>query len=285
MSQLQELTRFMVAAGGAKPPGSESTHLLYNEDSSLILKEWNGTTYDSQELIASDALPDSPAVYLLPPDSDKRIVYINSSLALGSLVYDEESEEWAEDEEFGQHEVHPDGKLVGTVGEDGDQHIFFQDQAKNLVHLDDEWTPTILPATAATGSSLAALAFNDKVYLFYTSANDNTPRFLTLQDDDTWTDAKHAAYTFEANETPKRFLASPDTDGALDLYVLTEQKALFRVSADGKKTTLGTVTEDGEWKPTTKEECFILIAIVAIGCGFHMGHSIHRHRHRRRRHC
>jgi hypothetical protein len=285
MSPLQELTRFMVAAGGAKPPGSESTHLLYIKDSSLILKEWNGTTFDAQELIATDALPDSPAVYLMPPDADKRVVYITSALTLGSFVYDEESEEWVEDEEFGQHKVHPEGKLVGTIDEDGEQHIFFQDPANNLIHLDDEWAPNALPAKAAAGSALAALAFDDHVHLFYTSASDNTVHYLTQQDDDTWSDAEHTTYAFGTGENPKRFLASPDATNALELFVLTEQKALFRISADGEKTALGTVTDAGEWQPTTNEECFLFIAIIAIGWGFHRGHSIHRHhRHRHHRH-
>jgi hypothetical protein len=253
----QALTRFMVSAGGTKLPGSDSTFLLYVEDSNLKLKEWNGTTFDSQELIASDARPDSLALYLTPSDSSKRIIYISSASTLGSLIYDEDSEEWVDEESLGQHKVHPNGKVAGSIGTDGSQHVFFQNSANKLVHLDDKYKATILTVGAIAGSPLAVLAFDDGVYLFYISTSDNLVHSTAQQGDGTWGDSVLTTFAFDANDKPTRLLISPSEDGALDLFVLSEKKSLFRVSADGTKTVLGSVTDAGEWKAATNEECFL----------------------------
>jgi hypothetical protein len=253
----------MVSAGGAKLPDSEATYLLYIEDSDLKLKEWNGTSFDSQELIASDAAPDTLALYLITPGSTKRIIYITSAATLGSLVYDEDNEEWAGEESLGQHKVHPNGKVAGTIGVDGGQHVFFQNPANKLIHLDDKYNATTLSANAVAGSPLTVLVTEDKVYLFYISTSDNFVHSLAQQGNGTWSDATLSTFAFDANDKPKRLLVSPSEGGALDLFVLSEKRSLFRVSTDGTKTVLGSVTDAGEWKAATNEECFLPFAFYA----------------------
>ncbi|KAF8075188.1 hypothetical protein FPV67DRAFT_619934 [Lyophyllum atratum] len=264
MTQLQDLARYLAAAGGAKVPDIENTHLLYVEDSTLFLKEWDGTKFDTQESITTDILPDSPAIYL-PSEMTNLIICVSSASTLRALIYNDDSGEWEDDESLGQHKVHPSGGLAGTISEEGDQHVFFQDLSNRLTHLDGKWNPTILSAHAVKDSPLTVLEFDNTVHLFHVSATDNCIHYLSQQQDNTWNDSTLTAYAFNAIEKPKRFFVSPDDAGALEVSVLAEHgdedAKMFRISATGEKTDFGTVNKAGNLKPTTDEECFIFIKI------------------------
>lgn len=254
MTQLDELARCLVAAGGAVPKGNEGTYLLYVEDSTLVLKHWNGETFDSEEFIAESILPTSPAPYLTTA-SGRLVVCISSSYTLRALKYDDGSAEWVDEEALGQHKVHPKGKVAGLVTADG-QNIYYMNSSKQLVHLNSAWKPTVLPVNAAEDSPLATSSAGN---IFYLSADDNYVHYATQQQGGSWTDTICAKYAFGANEKPNRFLASPNANGGFVLFVMTSERALLQISADGQKKTLGTVNEAGAYVPATKEEAVIRI--------------------------
>lgn len=45
MSQIQEIARVLITAGGAFHPEGNDLHLLYTDDSTLTLKHWTGDTH------------------------------------------------------------------------------------------------------------------------------------------------------------------------------------------------------------------------------------------------
>jgi len=255
MTWLDELARCLLAAGGALPMGSDGMYLLYVEDSALVLKHWNGETFDSEEFIAESVLPTSPAPYLTTP-TGRLVVCISSSSTLCALKYDDDSAEWIDEESFGQHKVHPKGRVAGSITA-GRRNIYYLNSSKQLVHLDSSWESTVLPVNAVEDSPLATSSAGGKLHLFYVSANDNYVHYVTQQQVGSWTDTICTKYAFSANEKPKRFLASPDGSGGFELFVLTEEKALLRISADGQKKSLGTVNVAGEYVPATKEEAIV----------------------------
>ncbi len=257
MTHLDELARCLVAAGGAVPVGNEGTYLLYVEDSALILKHWNGDAFDSEEFIAESVLPTSPAPYLIT-STDRHIVCISSTSTLRALKYDNDTAEWVDDDSLGQHKVHPKGKVAGSTTKDGKHNIYYLNSSKKLVHLDSAWKPTVLPVNAAEDSPLATSSAGGQ-HVFYISANDNYVHYATQQQGGSWTDTICTKYAFGANEKPKRFIASSNASGGFVLFVMTEERALLQISADGQKKSLGTVSEAGAYVAATTEEAIIRI--------------------------
>ena len=151
--------------------------------------------------------------------------------------------------------MHPKGRVAGSITADG-RKIYYLNSSKQLVHLDNSWKSTVLPVNAVEDSPLATSSAGGKLRLFYVSA-DNYVHYATQQQGGSWTDTICTTYAFSANEKPKRFLASPNESGGFELFVLTEGKALLRISADGQKKSLGSVNEAGEYVPATKEEAIV----------------------------
>jgi hypothetical protein len=260
MARLENLSRCLAAAGGVALPGNKGTFFLYSEDSALVSKEWTGKSFGNQELIASSVLPSSVASYLITP-SGRLVICISSTSTLRAVAYDEDDGEWVDDESLGLHKLHPKGKVSGVVGRDGGRHVFFQDPSKRLIHLNNAWAPTVLPVNAVEGSPLAISAADGQVRLFYISASDGYIHNVTQQMDGGWSDAIFVKYAFEENEKPARFIVSPNEQGDLVVFALTEERKLLQMSADGQKTMLGSVDEAGGWVPANKEEAIIWIPL------------------------
>ncbi|ETW77756.1 hypothetical protein HETIRDRAFT_453889 [Heterobasidion irregulare TC 32-1] len=248
MAQFQDLTRRLLAAGGAMDPEGKSMFLLYTDRSSLVSKHWTGETFGDQDVVATSIRANSTASYLFSPNS-RRIICISAASAIRSLTFNEDEEEWVDDA-IPRHDVHPEGKLATAFGADHRAYVFFQNPAGQLVQLDDRWNPTILPADPVVGSPLATTV-GEKIHLFYLSTKDNCIHYVVQGDEGSWSDKVVSKAALEGKV--KRFSVGKNEEtGVFEVYVLTEKNGLLQIvgdedgkaNASAEKTVLGKVDEN-----------------------------------------
>ncbi|KIY47181.1 hypothetical protein FISHEDRAFT_59821 [Fistulina hepatica ATCC 64428] len=258
MSQLEDLTRCLVAVGGTMFPGADERELLYVNGRSLVSKLWTGQSFGTQQLVAASVRPSSSAVYIVK-GKEKYIICISDSSVLRALVYDEDAEEWVDDGALGEHKVYPEGKVAGVVSENDKQYIFYQDAFGTIIHLDDDWTATPLPIISAQpGSPIAAAETSTGVHLFYVSATDSFIHHAIeshVAGSCNWTDSVFAGAAFSGGEKLKRIIASPSEGGEFVISAIAADNKLFQLTESGEKSVFGTLNDAGEVVPLTKEEC------------------------------
>jgi len=258
MSELQELARFLFAAGAGPKPSGDGVYFLYVEGTSLICKEWADGAFGGQELVTSSINASSPAATVFTP-SKRSVFYVGTSSTVCAAHYDEEEEEWTEEELPVQQKVlaEPSGQLAACLDGKLGTHIFFQDSAKRLIHLDSNFKSTILPAVSVTpGSPLAPVAAEEGIHVFYASSEDNAIHQLA-HNGSNWVD-KVFAKDIEVKEL-KKFTAVPmpsDEEGGkgeVNLFALTEGKKMLQITSESK-VTLGIVDGGGNYVATTANE-------------------------------
>ncbi|THU77783.1 hypothetical protein K435DRAFT_786561 [Dendrothele bispora CBS 962.96] len=154
MAQMQELIRYLTAAGSAMAPESRDSYLLFtNEDSSLICKRWSGSEFNESEIIAEKVRPNSSATYFLT-DSTRIVFCISEDSTLRALKYDPDEEDWVDVEGTTNHKVHPESHVAGFIGPDHKRHVIFQDSSSHLVCLDESMALTSLPVDAVPGTPI-----------------------------------------------------------------------------------------------------------------------------------
>ncbi|KIY46464.1 hypothetical protein FISHEDRAFT_60350 [Fistulina hepatica ATCC 64428] len=258
MSQLEDLTRCLIAVGGTMLPGTDERELLYINNGSLVSKLWTGQSFGTQQLVTTSVRPSSSTVYIVK-GTEKLIVCISNTSALRALVYNEDAEEWADDGTLGEHKVHPEGRVTGVLTEDNKRHIFYQDASGAIVHLSEDWTATPLSAISAQpGSPLAAAETQTGVHLFYVSATDGFIHHAVDNHTDNscnWTDSIFTSVAFSGGERLVRFIASPSEGDGFIISAVAADNKLFQLTESGEKSIFGTLNETGEVVPPTKEEC------------------------------
>lgn len=262
MAEFEVLTRFLTSDGGAPGLDNEGTYFIFTDDGNLTLKLHTGEHWDSEEILAEDVRPGSSACYLLSPLT-KLIIYIDNTSHLRVLKYDGDEEEWMEDSAVPKIAVHAEGKLTGvTAGSKKEKFfIFFQDPSNRLVVLDDSWTSSTLPAQAASGTALGTSRdlVGDTFRVSYTSAQDLRLHQL-VQGGGGWVD--EVTSDFEFKDPIKRLvtIVQATPEGAhRDTYILTESRAVVRVSTDGSAAQLGTVDASGTYIPKSAAQSIVRI--------------------------
>ncbi|THH06242.1 hypothetical protein EW146_g9675 [Bondarzewia mesenterica] len=261
MAEFQDLTRRLLAAGGAMDPEGKSMYLLYADHSSLVSKHWTGTSFGDQDVVATSVRTNSTASYLLAQNT-RRIICISSSSALRALTYNDDDEEWVDDT-IPRHDVHPEGKLATSFDADNRVYVFFQDPAGRLIQVDDAWNPTVLLAEPVAGSPIATAFVEDKIHVFYISAKDNCIHYVIQGGGSGWSDELMSKCSFEEEKVKRFSVGQNEESGALEAYVLTEKSALLqivgkqdeKVEAGEEKTVLGKVDETGTFVAGTSAEC------------------------------
>lgn len=64
MTKYDDLTRCLLAAGGAPSAEGEGMSLVYEDDSELIVKEWTGSEFEEQTKITSGVKKNTDAPYI-----------------------------------------------------------------------------------------------------------------------------------------------------------------------------------------------------------------------------
>jgi len=263
-SQLQELSRSLLAAGSAPDPKGEGEYLLYVDPNKSFLncKHWTGDAFGRQELVASSVRPNSTAAYLITP-TEKLIICISPSSNLSAYTYDNDECEWVEsdDHPIAAYKVHPDGKLAASLDDKGQVYACFQDASQRLVYLDHKWSSTVLPATPVAGSPFSTSFFDDTLHLYYISATDNYIHDVTRKNG-TWRDTVVIKYAFQTRI--KAFFMTENESGGAESYALTQENALQKFAAEGEITKLGNV-RDGKFMPQTTEEASMTVRYYRHG--------------------
>lgn len=263
MSDFQDLTRSLLAAGSVGDPEGEGEYLLYVDPqrSFLSCRHWEGNAFGETELIAPSVRPNSTAAYLIT-ETGKFVICITPSSNLSAYEYDGQWDE-IDDHPIMSYEVHSDGRLAASIGANGRIYVFFQDPSQRLICLDDAYTATVIPVNPVVGSPFSTALFNDKLHLFYISANDNYIHDVT-QEDSTWKDRVVINYEFKTEI--KSFFTTEDEKGEDLAYVLTgdSENALVKITGGGEMTKLGTV-KDSTFVPQTPEQARIVVSYYRGG--------------------
>ena len=241
-TELQDLTRCLLASGYAKSQEGKEQYILYvdPEESFLRLQQWSGNSVTNQELIVDSVRPKSTAACLITP-TDKLIICISPSSSLDAYTYDEEKHEWLQ---FGESDigglsrcvVHPDGKLASSVDDKGIVHVVFQDQSRRLVYFCNS-SNTTLPVSPLAGSPLSISTIRNRLHIFYISAKDNFIHDVTRANQ-TWRDMIVVQHPFHTK--PKSFVVTENENKETEVYVMTEDNTLLKSNAEGRLTKLGT---------------------------------------------
>ncbi|PCH33964.1 hypothetical protein WOLCODRAFT_141892 [Wolfiporia cocos MD-104 SS10] len=238
MSHLQDVTRFLLAAGGAAHPQDKGMYLLYTNHAILTIKHWTGTVVGDQELITKSVRADSTASYVLKSDGTHLIFCISLSSTIRALRLAEEEEGWV-NHEIPPFDVHSMGSLAATIDRGGRRSVLFQDASGKLVHLDDTWTPSVLPVDAVIGSPIATLQYGDNVRAFYISAADNCMHDVTRCRKVGWRDRRTNSYIF--SKMPKRLTVGRRGSGSFETFALTADDMLLLILDNGQSHVLGKV--------------------------------------------
>lgn len=261
MSELQELARYLFAAGAGPNPSGDGVSLLYVEGTSLICKEWADGSFVNQALVTSSISTNSPAAAVFSP-SKRGVFYVGTSSTVCAAHYDDDEEEWTEDSLPVQQKVlaEPSGQIAACLDGKLGTSVFFQDSAKRLVHLDGNFKATILPAVSATpGTPLAAVTGKDGIHVFYASSGDNTIHQLSTGDGSKWVDAVFAKPEDTDVKDLKKLTAvfMPGEEGndedVPNVFALTGGKKMLQITS-GSKVILGIVDGEGNYVATTANE-------------------------------
>ncbi|KAG8807975.1 hypothetical protein FRC18_005267 [Serendipita sp. 400] len=252
MAELQELSRNLHASGYNERSEGGITY-LYSNGGTLVSKQWNGSSFGDEELVNSGVKTNSQSAFLGTPE-ERVVVSISSANTLVVNKFNEDDEEWVEDDCLPTPVVHRDSKLAAYVDTNGGKHVFYQDPAGNLVHLQGSERSDTIPGNAVPGTPLAVV-IEENPHLFYVSSQDNFIHHVD-QKDGAWTDT--VLIPFEVKRRLARLELAPDVaNKTLIVYCLADDGTLFQISTEngGKETILGKVETGGSFKAATSAEC------------------------------
>ncbi|KAJ3550243.1 hypothetical protein NM688_g5099 [Phlebia brevispora] len=257
---MKQLTRVFLSAGFAADPDNGGIQFLYTDDGNLIRKRLVDETWADEETIADDVRKGSPAPYLRG-ETVNLIFYITSSSELYTLQFDPDEEVWVDHEDAPSEEVHSEGNVTACLHAEGDKevfYIFFQDPSQNIVCLDNTWTRSVLPAKALAGTALSATVMEDVVHVFYVSESDRSLHYIRKTDDG-WVDDVAAKRV--PDEPLRCFTVGQNEEKAFEIYAMTTQKAIVRITGGGEGDVqkLGKVDEEGKYVASTDAEFFHFI--------------------------
>ena len=240
ITQLQNFTRCLLAAGYSKSQDGKEQYLLYVDEQSSLLQfqYWSSDFIVKEELVgASTVRPNSTAAYVITL-LGKLIIFITPSSRLGSYTYDDEEREWVQNDNdpLSAYVVHRDGKIAASVDANGRVHVVFQDASHSLTYVDSQWSGTVLPVKPLVGSPLSISVVRNILRVYYISAKDEFIHDLSRVDG-TWHDIIVTKQRFY--KKIQSFMVVESEGGDNELYVMNG--ALLKIDAQGHQIKLGDV--------------------------------------------
>ncbi|QYS94771.1 hypothetical protein H0G86_002095 [Trichoderma simmonsii] len=271
MGGLQDVTRFLLAAGGSPSTDGKSIHLFHEVKNSLFMETWTGSELTDRVEVVTGVRSDTsaPLVNL----HYKRIFVVDQSHVLKCFTEtskaedegDDEDEEEEEDSRWEDEElddldirVHDKSQLAVACGE-FTIVVFYQNPDGTIGAIEDDgshdgWKIAQLPnAEALPGTPMASFQAKDTVYFVYV-ATDRTFRYLEHSNNE-WKDAAFSSAKIDGT-TAKISLAEDEkaeTDPKLLIFRLADNKLSTIKPGSTEAKTWGTV-EDGVYKPTSDQE-------------------------------
>ena len=229
-------------------------NLLYVQDSSLVAKHWNGDAFGDEELIATSVKPDSAAAYVLT-DTTRYAFFVNDASKLGAVAYDADEEEWVPIDKFPNLPVAPAGQVTAGIDE-GKLSVFFQNASGQLVHLDEQWKATILPASGVTpGSPLAIMYVDGKTSVLYVT--EGAIHGVRAGEAGKWEMISFTGGRMEGEKLVRMVPSAIPTEKGLEyaVFALTSTGKLVKLSlAEKELETLGTVSDSGRFVAKSSAE-------------------------------
>ncbi|KAJ4863906.1 hypothetical protein T069G_00436 [Trichoderma breve] len=271
MGRLQDVTRFLLAAGGSASTDGKSTHLFHEVKNSLFMETWTGSELTDRVEVVTGVRSDTsaPLVNL----HYKRIFVVDQTHTLKCFTEtskaedegDDEDEEEEEDSRWEDEElddldirVHDKSQLAVACGE-FTIVVFYQNPDGTIGAIEDDgslhgWKIAQLPnAEALPGTPMASFQAKDTVYFVYV-ATDQTFRYLEHSNNE-WKDAPFSSAKIDG-ASAKISLAEDEkaeTDPKLLIFCLADKKLSTIKPGSTEAETWGTV-EDGVYKPTSDQE-------------------------------
>ncbi|KAL6835073.1 hypothetical protein V8C40DRAFT_282610 [Trichoderma camerunense] len=271
MGRLQDVTRFLLAAGGSASTDGKSTHLFHEVKNSLFMETWTGSELTDRVEVVTGVRSDTsaPLVNL----HYKRIFVVDQTHTLKCFTEtskaedegDDEDEEEEEDSRWEDEElddldirVHDKSQLAVACGE-FTIVVFYQNPDGTIGAIEDDgslhgWKIAQLPnAEALPGTPMASFQAKDTVYFVYVAA-DQTFRYLEHSNNE-WKDAPFSSAKIDG-ASAKISLAEDEkaeTDPKLLIFCLADKKLSTIKPGSTEAETWGTV-EDGVYKPTSDQE-------------------------------
>ena len=259
VTQLQNLTQCLLAAGYAKSQDGKVKYLLCVDTQSSFLQcqRWSGDSLAKEELVGTSAVrPNSTAACLITPTGKNRIICISPSSTLRCCTYDDEEREWVEDvnDIFSTYVVHRNGKITASVDADGRFHVVFQDESQRLTYINNLLSSIIiLNVRPLVGSPLSISAVGNTLRVYYISAEDNLIHELLLSGaNNTWKERVVTTHRF--NIKIQNFVMGESESGDEELYLMTEDNVLLKINVQGHLMRLGAV-EKGKFVSEKSVDC------------------------------
>ncbi|KAF5316738.1 hypothetical protein D9619_006771 [Psilocybe cf. subviscida] len=246
MSQFQNLTRKLTAAGHAKSHDGKFEYLLVvddsGKDSSLSCQRWFGNDLIDEKIVARSVRPGSTAAYLTTL-TDTFALCITPASSLRAYTFHERDREWRIADKKDKnappaYTVQENGKLAAVVDAGGRLHLVFQDSSDQIRYLDHSWNSNVLPVQSASGTPLAILAVADTVHVFYVSAENQCLHTVILQDN-VWEDTVVLEQAFE---TQVQGFVAEEMQSGIELLVMMDDKSLLRINTPKSVATSNTPT-------------------------------------------
>ncbi|KAH8647460.1 hypothetical protein BGZ60DRAFT_535346 [Tricladium varicosporioides] len=281
MTKYDDLTRCLLAAGGAPSEDGKTMNLVYEEDNDLVVKEWTGSEVGDQALITSGVKKSTDAPYL--EFGDKRLVFfIDESNTLQCFTHND-TDGW---DDFGLGEakidVHPLSRLTACPTPTG-VIAFFQALNGSLkgIKMGEKSLEVFdkIPATPMKGAALSVVVdVEDKVCLFYMHEDNNMHYVVQNSGTGAWKDHILEKSAFDTPIT--RVLVSQDPQTKTFVAAFLTASTLFRVESSGKRTELGDVVGE-KFKATGSEESILVgyIPVYVGGRGRYHGKMISKNSH------
>ncbi|KAK4066972.1 uncharacterized protein Triagg1_7972 [Trichoderma aggressivum f. europaeum] len=270
MGRLQDVTRFLLAAGGSASADGKSTHLFHEEKNALFMETWTGSELTNRQQVVTGVRTDTAAP--LVSLHYNRVFVVDQTHALRCFTETEkaENEHDSDDEEEEEDTVWEDEELDGLDIKVHDKSqlavacgkitivVFYQNADGTIGAIEDDghhgWKIAQLPhSEALPGTPMASFQAKDAVYFVYVAA-DQTFRYLEHSNDE-WKDAPFSSAKIEG-ATAKISLAEDEkaeTDPKLLIFCLADNKLSTIKPGSTEAETWGTV-EDGVYKPTSDQE-------------------------------
>ena len=257
ITQLQSLTRCLLAAGYSKSQDGKEQYLLYVDEHGYLLQfqQWSSDFLSKEELVGARAVrPKSTAAYVITPSIGKLVICITPSSRLSSYTYDDEEREWIhnDDDPLSTYVVHGDGKVAASVDANGRAHMVFQDASCSLIYVDNQWSSTVLPVSPLAGSPISISVIGNILRVYYISAKDELIHDLSRADG-TWYDiavTKHRFY-----KKIQSFVVVEGERGDIELYVMSDDNILLKIDAQGRLMKLGTVQKGKFISERSVDDC------------------------------
>ncbi|KAL7795416.1 hypothetical protein V8C37DRAFT_374450 [Trichoderma ceciliae] len=272
MGKLQDVTRFLLAAGASPSKDGKVTHFFYEAKNALSMETWTGTEISDKAWVATGVRSGTSAAVV---DMDyKRVFVVDQNHLIKSFAEpDGERDDDAEDEDDDDEDalweeedlddvnvrVHPQSQLDLSCGSKA-LFVFYQNPDGSLGAIEEGsegWKAVNLPASIALGGTpLASFNTKEALYLFYLGV-DGTVRYMEHSGSE-WKDSSFSNAKIDGAAAASKLSIAEDEQASggpkLLAFCLANNKLSTIKWGGDSVETLGTV-RDGVYQPTSDQEC------------------------------